>query len=90
MSVKEWNLTLPTLRACLLVGLLWAGIYLSGLGSVPLKHEEPRRALPAVRMLATGDWLVPWIGANPYLRKPPLLNWLIASSLRRPCPAHRR
>ena len=82
MSVKEWILTLTTLRACLLVGLLWAGIYLPGLGSVPLKHEEPRRALPAVCMLATGDWLVPWIGANPYLRKPPLLNWLIASSYR--------
>ena len=80
MSVKEWSPTLTTLRACLLVGLAWAGIYLPGLGSVPLKHEEPRRALPAVHMLATGDWLVPWIGANPYLRKPPLLNWLIAVS----------
>ena len=68
--------------ACLLVCLLWAGVYLPGLGSVPLKHEEPRRALPAVRMLQTGDWLVPRIGAGPYLRKPPLLNWLIAVCFR--------
>ena len=80
MSAPAWKPTLTTPRACLLVGLIWAGIYLPGLGSVPLKHEEPRRALPAVHMLATGDWLVPWIGANPYLRKPPLLNWLIALS----------
>ena len=68
--------------ACLLVCVAWVGIYLPGLGSVPLKHEEPRRALPAVRMLQTGDWLVPRIGANPYLRKPPLLNWLIAICFR--------
>ena len=78
----ERSPTLTTLRACWLVGLIWAGIYLPGLGSVPLKHEEPRRALPAVHMLATGDWLVPRVGANPYLRKPPLLNWLIALSYR--------
>jgi 4-amino-4-deoxy-L-arabinose transferase-like glycosyltransferase len=58
--------------------LIWAGIYLPGLGSVELKHEEPRRALPAVHMIATGDWLVPRVGEVPYLRKPPLLNWLIA------------
>jgi 4-amino-4-deoxy-L-arabinose transferase-like glycosyltransferase len=58
--------------------LIWAAIYLPGLGSVELKHEEPRRALPAVHMIATGDWLVPRVGEVPYLRKPPLLNWLIA------------
>ncbi len=75
----------PSLKpasVCLLICLLWAGIYLPGLGSIPLKHEEPRRALPALRMLQTGDWLVPRIGAGPYLRKPPLLNWLIALCFR--------
>ena len=74
--------SLKPANACLLVCLLWAGVYLPGLGSVPLKHEEPRRALPAIRMLQTGDWLVPRIGAGPYLRKPPLLNWLIAVCFR--------
>jgi 4-amino-4-deoxy-L-arabinose transferase-like glycosyltransferase len=71
--------TRPTLTQGLVItALIWAGIYLPGLGSVELKHEEPRRALPAVHMLASGDWLVPRVGEVPYLRKPPLLNWLIA------------
>ncbi|MBV8102711.1 MAG: glycosyltransferase family 39 protein [Verrucomicrobia bacterium] len=71
--------TRPTLvQGLLITGLVWAAIYLPGLGSVELKHEEPRRALPAVHMIASGDWLVPRVGEVPYLRKPPLLNWLIA------------
>ena len=73
--------TRPTVAQVLVVtALIWAGIYLPGLGSVELKHEEPRRALPAVHMLASGDWLVPRVGGVPYLRKPPLLNWLIAGA----------
>jgi 4-amino-4-deoxy-L-arabinose transferase-like glycosyltransferase len=75
--------TRPTLAHVLVVSaLIWAGIYLPGLGSVELKHEEPRRALPAVHMLASGDWLVPRVGEVPYLRKPPLLNWLIAGAFK--------
>ncbi len=31
-------------------------------------------------MLASGDWLVPRVGSEPSLRKPPLLNWAIALS----------
>ncbi|HEY2122672.1 MAG TPA: glycosyltransferase family 39 protein, partial [Chthoniobacterales bacterium] len=64
----------------LFIILLWAAIYLPGLGSVQLEHEEPRRALPGIHMLASGDWLVPRVGSEPYLRKPPLLNWAIALS----------
>jgi 4-amino-4-deoxy-L-arabinose transferase-like glycosyltransferase len=67
-------------RALLLTILLWAAIYLPGLGAVQLQHEEPRRALPGLHMLTTGDWLVPRVGSEPYLRKPPLLNWAIALS----------
>ena len=67
-------------HACLIVCLLWAGIYLPRLGALDLKGEEPRRALPAIHMLQSGDWLVPRVGAAPYLSKPPLLNWLIAVS----------
>jgi len=66
--------------ALILTTFLWAGIYLPGLGSLQLQHEEPRRALPALHMLASGDWLVPRVGSDPYLRKPPLLNWAIALS----------
>jgi 4-amino-4-deoxy-L-arabinose transferase-like glycosyltransferase len=71
---------LTPLRATLLVALLWAGVYLPGLGTLQLQHEEPRRALPGIHMLASGDWLVPRVGSEPYLRKPPLLNWAIALS----------
>jgi 4-amino-4-deoxy-L-arabinose transferase-like glycosyltransferase len=71
---------LTPLRAMVLVALVWAGIYLPGLGTLQLQHEEPRRALPALHMLTSGDWLVPRVGADPYLRKPPLLNWAIALS----------
>jgi 4-amino-4-deoxy-L-arabinose transferase-like glycosyltransferase len=71
----------PTrLQILVLTMIIWAGIYLPGLGSVELKHEEPRRALPAVHMLASGDWLVPRVGSIPFLRKPPMLHWLIALS----------
>jgi 4-amino-4-deoxy-L-arabinose transferase-like glycosyltransferase len=73
--------TRPTrLQVLALTTLIWAGIYLPGLGSVELKHEEPRRALPAVHMLASGNWLVPRVGSIPFLRKPPMLQWLIALS----------
>jgi 4-amino-4-deoxy-L-arabinose transferase-like glycosyltransferase len=72
----------PTrLQVLALVALIWAGIFLPGLGSTELKHEEPRRALPAVHMLASGDWLVPRVGNQPYLRKPPMLQWLISFSI---------
>jgi 4-amino-4-deoxy-L-arabinose transferase-like glycosyltransferase len=80
--VVDRILTRPTrLQVLLLTAIIWAGIYLPGLGSVELKHEEPRRALPAVHMVASGDWLVPRVGSIPFLRKPPMLQWLIALSL---------
>src|SRR5258708_17100639 len=68
------------LQVLVLTRIIWAGIYLPGLGSVELKHEAPRRALPALQMLASGDWLVPRVGSIPFLRKPPMLHWLIALS----------
>ena len=29
--------------------------------------------MPAVRMIETGDYVVPKVGSEPYLRKPPLI-----------------
>jgi 4-amino-4-deoxy-L-arabinose transferase-like glycosyltransferase len=80
ISTGALPLHLSRVRACVLITLIWAGIYLPGLGLVQLEHEEPRRALPALHMFASGDWLVPRVGSQPYLRKPPLLNWAIALS----------
>jgi 4-amino-4-deoxy-L-arabinose transferase-like glycosyltransferase len=65
-----------------IVLLCWAVIYLPGLGSLEIKGEEGRRILPAVTMLDTGNYLVPQVGSEPYYRKPPLVNWLVAASFK--------
>ncbi len=46
--------------------------------SLPLKHEEPRRAIIAEEMLLTGNFIVPTVCQVPYYKKPPFHNWLIA------------
>jgi 4-amino-4-deoxy-L-arabinose transferase-like glycosyltransferase len=62
--------------------LCWAAIYLPGLGSLEIKGEEGRRILPAATMLQTGNYLVPRVGSEPYFRKPPLVNWVVAASFK--------
>ena len=69
-------------RSLLLVIAIWAAIYLPGLGTLEIKGEEGRRILPAVTMLQTGNYLVPHVGSEPYFRKPPLVNWLVAASFK--------
>src|SRR5258708_585728 len=49
---------------------------------MPSKGEGARRIWTAVRMLETGNYLVPQVGSNPYYRKPPLVNWLVAASFK--------
>src|SRR5438045_9795073 len=66
---------------CLVIAC-WAAIYLPSLGSLEIKGEEGRRILPAVTMLDTGNYLVPQVGSEPYYRKPPLVNWLVAASFK--------
>ena len=66
----------------LVVVVVWAAIYLPALGSFEIKGEEGRRILPAIRMLETGDYLVPRVGSDIYFSKPPLVNWLVAASFR--------
>jgi 4-amino-4-deoxy-L-arabinose transferase-like glycosyltransferase len=76
-------MTLSSRRAAsFLLTAFWALIYLPGLGSTEIKGEEGRRILPAVTMLDEGNWLVPHVGGKPFLRKPPLMNWLIAGSFK--------
>ncbi|HEX8280794.1 MAG TPA: glycosyltransferase family 39 protein [Chthoniobacterales bacterium] len=69
-------------RALLIVLAIWAAIYLPRLGSIEIRGEEGRRILPATRMLETGNFVVPYIGSEPYLNKPPLINWLIGGSFK--------
>src|SRR5438128_7091937 len=80
LSIED--LVKSRLRAVATVALVWAVIYLPALGSIAIKGEEGRRILPAVRMLETGNYIVPQVGSNPYYRKPPLVNWLIAASFK--------
>lgn len=52
-------------------------------GSLPLlEPEETRYAELSRQMLETGSWIVPTLDGQPYLDKPPLLYWLVASSYR--------
>lgn len=62
--------------------ILWGILYLPGLGSLEFKGEEGRRSLPAVTMLKTGNWVLPYVGGEPYFNKPPFINWLVAGSFK--------
>src|SRR5207253_11454889 len=70
------------IQALVIVLLVWSVVYLPALGSLAVKGEEGRRIFPAIEMLKTGDYVVPQVGSNPYFRKPPLVNWLVAMSFR--------
>jgi 4-amino-4-deoxy-L-arabinose transferase-like glycosyltransferase len=76
------NQPMSRLYAFLVVLAVWAAIYLPALGSLAIKGEEGRRILPAVRMLETGNYIVPQVGGIPYFRKPPLVNWMVAASFK--------
>src|SRR6266550_6151565 len=76
------NQPMSRVPAILLVLAVWAAIYLPALGSLAIKGEEGRRILPAVRMLETGNYIIPQVGGSPYFRKPPLVNWLVAASFK--------
>ena len=64
----------------LIVGLLI--VLLSHLGYLPLdtRSDEPRRALVALEMMLSGDYITPTLNGDRYFNKPPLYNWIIAGS----------
>ncbi|MGH8101959.1 MAG: ArnT family glycosyltransferase [Chthoniobacterales bacterium] len=81
------------MKAIAMISLVWAAVYLPGLGSLEIKGEEGRRILPAIAMIESSDaargagetirsYIVPRIGSEAYLRKPPLINWLVAASFK--------
>ena len=82
MSTSNFAIKPLWLRQLLLILAVWTAIYLPALGSLEIKGEEGRRILPAVVMLESGNYVVPYVGGEPYLRKPPLVNWLVASSFK--------
>lgn len=64
----------------LLVVLICIGIYWVRLGADAFVYSEGHRALPAWSMLDSGDFLVPRLFGQVYLRKPPGIFWAIAAS----------
>jgi 4-amino-4-deoxy-L-arabinose transferase-like glycosyltransferase len=62
--------------------ILLAGLFIYGyrLGGSPLDRTEPFRALVAHQMVNGGDWLVPRLYGEVYLRKPPLIYWIEAGT----------
>ncbi|HEU4652865.1 MAG TPA: glycosyltransferase family 39 protein [Steroidobacteraceae bacterium] len=47
----------------------------------PWPADEPRFALVARDMVATGQWLIPQVGGDLYADKPPLFFWMISAFL---------
>lgn len=69
-------------RDQILVVLAIASILLglfSALSTLELRAEEPRRAIVAMEMVLSGDWLILTINGTPYYNKPPFFNWVLAS-----------
>ncbi|QDO99894.1 ArnT family glycosyltransferase [Thalassotalea sp. PS06] len=69
-------------RLFFLIGILIAiiaivALYIPGMDTIWLYHEETRRALVAREMAQNGTWLTPTINQQAYWAKPPLFNWTI-------------
>lgn len=68
---RLWVQILLTLAAACLAQLPW-------LGSSGLSQSEGHRAIPGWTMLEHGNWIVPHLFDQPYLRKPPGMPWAVA------------
>ncbi len=80
VSTFTKNIKVSTLFFICFAGI--AAVYLSHLGVVPIHAmaDECRRALVALEMSISGDYLTPTLNGEPYLNKPPLYSWIIAAS----------
>ncbi len=56
--------------------------YITHLGALPVetRTDEGRRALVTVEMIIKNDFITPTLYNEAYFNKPPLYNWIIASS----------
>lgn len=63
-----------------LVFLAVSAVFVLRLDLSPLNGTEALRAVPALAMLESGDWLVPRLWGAPYLAKPPMFLWMLATS----------
>src|SRR4051812_7978504 len=63
----------------LVLPALWAMTYLPNLGLRDLKGSEGLRATPAREMVESGNFVVPTMYHQTYLRKPPVFVWVIVA-----------
>ena len=78
-SPDSLRLTWKSAALIVLFGISLLSINLGG--NRVLTYHEVVFAEPAKEMLATGDWIIPRIGGVPFLDKPPVPAWLIATSM---------
>ena len=64
------------LAICLVMILI---AYFTNLGYYPIMADEPTRAIVAMEMIFSGDYIVPTINGELYYNKPPFYNWILAS-----------
>lgn len=60
--------------------LLFFPAFMINLEYEPVGEDEAIRALVAFEMDKSGDYVTPTIGGTPYMKKPPLYNWIIVGS----------
>lgn len=74
----------PLLRRETLLALALTTIFLmlGIIGRDPWKADEPYSVGIVLNMLRGGDWLIPHVGADPFLEKPPLMFWSAALTAR--------
>jgi 4-amino-4-deoxy-L-arabinose transferase-like glycosyltransferase len=65
------------------LGALLLSLIVTGIGlRDPWPADEPRFALIARDMAASGQWLIPLVGGDVYADKPPLFFWIMAALLK--------
>jgi len=62
--------------------LLAIPAYWINLGDQPSIDDEAIRAIVAIEMMQSGDYITPTIAGDIYLKKPPLFNWLIIAAFK--------
>lgn len=65
-------------KAYLFVLFAWAMIFLPNLGRLEVQSNEPKRIMPAIHMVESGDYASPVLYGKSYRKKPPLINWMVA------------
>ncbi len=78
---KVCSLPVPSTRMgwALLIFVAVVLLYLPFLGDSLIRTaDEGQRAVPPLEMLRSGDWVVPRLNAEVYLKKPPMVYWQVA------------